>query len=97
MNDEKLQQLLGKAKLSLRISTDAFDTEISDLISAAIEDMETRGVLVDAQADSPKVTLAILTYVKAYFGEPEYPERLKASYDEQLMKLMTTSNYTNWW
>lgn len=96
MTDTTLASLLTKAKLTLRITTTAFDDEIEDIIQAGYQDLETRGVLVEENIDSPLVIRALMTYVRAMFGEPENPERLKASYDEQKAQLMTTSEFTDW-
>ena len=44
----------------------------------------------------PLVQRALLTYVRINFGDPADYERLKASYDEQLGQLMTTTGFTRW-
>lgn len=96
MSEELLTTLLAKAKLTLRITTDAFDPEISDIIQAGYMDLKTRGVLVDDNQDDPLVLRALMTYVRLNFGEPENPERLRSAYWEQKAALMTTSGYTDW-
>lgn len=93
---ELLTILLTKAKVALRITTDAFNEEIEDLIKAAYEDLGTRGVLTQEQAESPLLVRAVMTYVRYHFGDPENPEKLKASYDEQKGQLMATTGYTDW-
>lgn len=98
--EEEAEQLLGtllnKAKLTLRITTDAFNEEIEDLIKAGYEDLNTRGVMTQEKAESPMLIRAVMTYVRYHFGDPDNPEKLKASYDEQKAQLMTTSEYTEW-
>lgn len=89
-------QILAKAKLALRITTAAFDEEIGDLIDAAFDTLKTRGVLIDRNSVRPMELRAILTYVKLNFGEPEHASRLKASWEEQMAQLMTTTGYTDW-
>lgn len=96
MSTEELTALVTKAKLVLRITTDAFDSEITDIVQAGVADLGTRGVLVGSNISDPLVIRALMTYVRLMFGEPENPERLQASYNEQKAQLMTTSNYTNW-
>ncbi len=98
MEQTLLAALLVKAKTILRISASntAFDTEISDIIQAGYYDLTTRGVIIDQTDLSPLVLMALMTYVRWHFGEPEYPERLKASYDEQKGQLMMTSGFTDW-
>lgn len=98
MNMALLTALLAKAKLTLRITTDVFDTEIQDIILAGYYDLVTRGVIItETEGEiSPLVLRAIMTYVRLHFGDPENPERLKNSYIEQRGQLMATSGFTNW-
>ena len=83
-----LTQIKAKVKLSLRITTDAFDSELEDLIRAGLADL---GVVTD-----PLIIRAVCTYVKMYFGEPDEYDRLKASYDEQKSQLSMASGYTDY-
>lgn len=87
--------MLEKVKLALRITTDAFDDELNDLIAAAKLDLGIAGVVVPEQFDE-LVGLAIITYCKVHFGEPNNYDRLKASYDEQKGQLMIATGYTVW-
>lgn len=82
-------------KLALRITTDAFDNEITDLINAALLDMGVAGVTNDSTAD-PLVLRAVITYCKCHFGQPDDYDRLKRSYDEQKAQLSTATGYTTW-
>ena len=85
--------MLNKVKLALRITTDAFDDELNDLIDSAQKDLGIAGVVVPAEIDSI-VTRAIITYCKLHFGEPGDYDRLKLSYDEQKAQLSMASGYT---
>lgn len=100
MNQSLLTSLLEDAKLRLRLHTDAFNSEISDLIDAAAADLLHRNAIQEAQLEGvdidPLIKRAIMTYVRAFFGTPEDPERLKADYDEQKATLMMTSGFTDW-
>lgn len=89
--------MLEKAKLTLRIKTDGYDEEISDLIFAAAADLGIAGVTekVEEMTD-PLIVRAILTYVKMNFGSADDYDRLKASYDEQKAQLSMATGYTNW-
>lgn len=87
--------MLEKVKLALRITTDAFDDQLNDLIAAAELDLGIAGVVVPSPLDE-LVTLAIITYCKVHFGEPDNYDRLKASYDEQKGQLMIATGYTVW-
>lgn len=86
--------MLEKVKLALRIKTTAFDEEIQDLIAAALADLGIAGVT--APEDDPLITRAVITYCKLNFGEPDNPERLQASYNEQKAQMQTATGYTNW-
>jgi hypothetical protein len=85
--------MLGKVKLALRITTDAFDTEINDLIDAACGDLGIVGVSAGYETTDPLLTRAIITYCKVHFGEPDEYERLKKSYDEQKAQLISATGY----
>lgn len=88
---------LNKIKLSMRITTEAFDSEISDLADAAMADLGIAGVNGESVALSdPLVLRAVTTYCKMNFGEPDEYDRLKASYDEQKGQLSTATGYTTW-
>lgn len=87
--------MLEKVKLALRITTAAFDSEIKDLISAALADLYIAGV-GDVDDTDPLIVRAVITYCKANFGEPDEYDRLKAAYDEQKAQLQTATGYTDW-
>lgn len=87
--------MLAKVKLALRISTNAYDTELSDLIDSAKLDLGIAGVIVPQPVDA-LVTKAIITYCKMSFGLPEDYDRLKRSYDEQKAQLSNATRYTDW-
>jgi len=89
--------MLTKTKLALRITADAYNSEITDLIKAAELDLGIAGVVLPAQLDE-LCQRAIITYVKVHFGasaDADY-SRLKASYDEQKAQLQTATGYTVW-
>ena len=87
--------LLGKVKLALRITTEAFDSELEQLISAAQLDMGIAGVTLPDTLDAI-CERAIITYCKINFGQCDDYDRLKASYDEQKAQLSMASGYTTW-
>lgn len=87
--------MLDKVKLALRITTTAFDSEIEDLISAALADLGLAGV-TDLDDTDPLVIRAVITYCKANFGEPDQYDRLKAAYDEQKAQMQMATGYTDW-
>lgn len=87
--------MLDKVKMALRISTDAFDQELTDLIAAAQQDLGIAGVIIP-ETISEIVTRAIITYCKLSFGLPEDYDRLKRSYDEQKAQLSNATGFTSW-
>lgn len=89
------QVLIEKAKLAMRITTNDFDDQISDLIETAALDLGVAGVEVPEGVDR-LVTQAEITYVRMHFGQPDEYDRLKKSYDEQKAQLVTCTGYTDW-
>ena len=90
--------MLTKVKLALRITTDAFDSELNDLISAACNDLGIAGV-TSVEYTDPLIIQAIITYCKLNFGdidEPKAYDRMKASYDEQKAQLSMDSAHTDY-
>lgn len=87
--------MLEQVKLALRISTTAYDSELTYLIEAARLDLGIAGVVLPDELDA-LVQRAIITYCKMSFGLPEDYDRLKKSYDEQKAQLSTATGYTDW-
>ena len=89
------ETMLDATKLALRITTTAFDSEITSLLNAALLDLGVAGVIVPAEANA-LVQQACITYVRANFGQPDDYDRLKRSYDEQKAQLSTCTGFTDW-
>ena len=87
--------MLDAVKLALRISTDAFDSELTDLIGAALIDLRLAGVINLDTADL-LVRRAVITYCRMHFGQPDDFDRLKKSYDEQKAQMGMATGYTTW-
>jgi hypothetical protein len=87
--------MLEQVKLALRISTTAYDSELTYLIDAAKLDLGIAGVVLPEELDA-LVQRAVITYCKMSFGLPEDYDRLKRSYDEQKAQLSTATGYTDW-
>lgn len=84
--------LIAAAKLALRLTTNAFDSEIGTLLDAAFLDMGVAGIEIP-QTEDALVKTAAITYVRAHFGSPSDYDRLKRSYDEQKAQMQTASGY----
>lgn len=89
-----MASLLENCKTALRVTTDAYDNEISEYINAAKLDLGIAGV--EAAVPDSLVNKAIMTYVRMSFGAPANYDKLKAAYDEQKAQLMNATGYTDW-
>lgn len=87
--------MLDKVKLALRLTTTAYDTELTGYINAAKIDLGIAGVDLPTELDAI-VETAIITYCRIHFGTPSDYDRLKASYDEQKAQLSMADGYTTW-
>ena len=83
--------MIDKVKMALRLTTDAFDSEIMDLIAAAIADLGLVGITAD-ETDALMVR-AVVTYCRLHFGSPSDFDKLKAAYDEQKAQMISASGY----
>ena len=87
--------LLDDCKLALRISSNAYDSEINDLIAAAKLDIKETGIVIDESSDNKGLwKIAVLTYVKANFGfnNPD-AEALRDSYQWTLKKMALLASH----
>lgn len=87
-------EMLANCKTAMRITTDAYDDEITSYINAAELDLGIAGVIYEAVDDL--VQKAIITYVRMSFGNPPNYDKLKAAYDEQKAQLQVATGYTEW-
>ena len=93
--------LLEKVKLARRIKTDAFDSQIEDLLEAGLDDLRIVGAIFQVSRDEsdkllgvdPLVDQALITYVACNFGEPDDYDELKRSYDEQKAQIRCNPRY----
>ena len=86
--------MLEKVKLALAITVDDFDSEIEDLILAALYDLSSNGVLALEKQTDPLIVQAVKTYCRAHFHSPADYDRLLAAYEEMKGHLMHTTGYT---
>lgn len=72
--------LLQRVKTSLRITHDALDNEIFDLIAACKVDLAVSG-LKDINEANPLLVFCVTAYCKAHFGfDNQDAERLQKTY-----------------
>ena len=95
--------MLDKVKLALLISSNDFDTELNELIGAALIDLQIGDVNGDVTV-STTTDAAIIRAVCSYCGyhfELEHgalnrADAFKRSYDEQKAQLSMATGYANW-
>lgn len=93
-----MNTILSKVKVALRIATDDFDAEITDLINACLLDLGIAGI-TENDTTNALIIRAVITYCRANFGDAngvEEYDRLKASYDEQKAQMQMATGYTDW-
>ena len=83
--------MLEKVKLALRLTTNAFDSELNGLVSAALADLRIAGV--NAGTEDPLISRAVITFCRVHFGTPDDYDNVKASYDEQKAQLQMATGY----
>lgn len=95
--------MLEKVKLALLILTNDFDSEIMDLINAALIDLQIGDVdpeKTDIETTDPAIIRAVCTYCGYQFevlhGSLERSSAFKKSYDEQKAQMSMSSDYTVW-
>lgn len=95
--------MLDKVKLALALSANTFDTELAELITAAVLDLKIAEVNSDAvvsEPTDPLVARAIISYCVYHFelehGDTDKADRFKAAYDEQKAQMSMATGYTVW-
>lgn len=88
---------IDSVRMALRVTTTAFDGQISTLVEAALADLGIAGVNGENVVETDPLTLqAIATYCRMNFGSPDDYDRIKASYDEQKAQMSMATHYTTW-
>jgi len=96
--------MLQKLKNALQITTNDFNDELNDLISAAIIDLKIAGAdnvqTVISTTTDAIVIRAIISYCAYQFeqvhGDLKRASALKTAYDEQKAMLGMSTGYTTW-
>lgn len=94
--------LIDKVKVACRVTSNAYDSELNDLINAALADIGITdvktSVLTTSDTIDTLVLRAVITYCKMNFGflATDQYNKFKASYDEQKAQLLMASKYTEW-
>ena len=95
--------MLNRVKLALLITSNDFDSELNNLIDAAVKDLGIAGVeglTVNTSSSDGIVIQAIITYCGYQFelmhGSLDRSNTFKKSYDEQKAQLSMSTGYTVW-
>ena len=87
--------MLEKVKLAMAITTDAYDSEISDLIDAALLDLGIAGV--DSSLIHDKlIQRAVITYCRLMFHSPADFDNLLKAYEALKGQMAIATGYTEW-
>lgn len=87
--------LIDKCRMALRVTTNAYDSEIQEYMDAAKKDLKLCGVVIP-EGDDALINKAIMTFVRMSFGSPADHDRLKDAYEKQKASLMNATGYTDW-
>lgn len=95
-----VSNMLEDVKLALRITNDAYDSEVQDLIESALMDLVQSGIFIDIkefgdlETTDPLIKRAIVTYAKANFGlDNPNAERFHDSYVMLKQHLALSGDY----
>lgn len=90
--------MLEAVKRACRVTAQAYDAELTDLIAAAKADLALAGVAKEKAGEDtdPLIRRAVITFCRLNFGAPENYDKLKASYDEQKAQLQGAAEYAEW-
>lgn len=89
--------MLSKVKLALRITTTAFDTEITSLINDCLDELEALGVVVpDSPETDNQISTTVIAYCKWLFGSNDEADRWREIYDRKLAQFKTMTGFTVW-
>lgn len=93
--------LLDEVKVACRVTSTDYDTDLTDMIAEALDDIGITDVSATVlESTPPLIKRAVKTYCRIHFPYDGMEEatmaRLKESYDEQKAQLLMSSSYTDW-
>lgn len=88
--------MIDDVKVALRLTTTAYNDELTNLIASALQDLGIAGVITGSALSDSLLKTAVITYCKLHFGSPADFDRLKRIYDEQKAQLSMATGYTDW-
>lgn len=87
--------MLEKVKVAMAITTDAYDSELQDLIEAALLDLGVAGV-DNTLTEDKMVQRAVITYCRMMFHSPADFENLRWAYEALKGQMAISTGYTDW-
>lgn len=89
--------LLDDVKNALRVTSNAYNAELTGLINSAQTDLGIAGVILPDELDDI-CTTAVIAYCKFMFGnlDPSDAGRWEGVYKELKAQLVTATGYTDW-
>lgn len=89
--------MLTLVKLALRVTSNAFDSEIQLLIDSCLSEMASLGITnATAQSTDPQIKETVIAYCKWKFGDADNKAEWESIYHIKLKQLKTATGYTNW-
>lgn len=86
-----MEEYIEKIKERLRITSDAFDAEVEDLVNACRKDMELSGIYGDLS--NPLYFQAVVLYEKTYFGSSDDAEKMQKAYEALKTSMSLAGGY----
>lgn len=99
--------LIQNVRKSLRVMTDAYDSEIQIYIHTVLYDLDRLNIMyngkydkeniLDSEEVEPEIATLIVTYVKANFGnsQEEYKNAMLRVYDKLLRNIIVDKSHKN--
>ena len=84
--------MLDAVRLSLRLTVNDFDTEITDLIESCKYDLKLAGV-VKISYNDPLILRAVTLYAKGHFGFADIGEKYLKAYEYLKISLALSGEY----
>ena len=84
--------MLDAIRLSLRLTVNDFDTEITDLIESCKYDLKLAGI-VEIPDNDPLILRAVTLYAKGHFGFADIGETYLKAYEHLKISLCLSGEY----
>ena len=87
--------MLERVKVANRITTNAYDAELTEMIEEAMADIRMKGITETAQSD-PNIRRAVVLYCSIHHGQRDDRDMLQKAYDDLKSRLGMRTGYTDW-